>query len=192
MPLNFTLHYDDRINDIDDKVGDVAVTPGVGPIYFEPTILPGYRIPDLTASPRPLGITARRFEGYLDTDGRLKNERGGETGMRLWANDPAWNLPRFQYRVTAQLADLFGRPVDWQPFYFDAPGADLEVYLSAYMPKPGQKFGRGPGAWKIVGGDIADGELTLTNEDGTTVGPIAIPNGVTVLVDNGDGTWDVA
>ena len=192
MPLNFTLHYDDRINDIDDKVGDVATTPGVGPIYFEPTILPGYRIPDLTASPRPLGITTRVFEGYLDTDGRLKNERGGETGMRLWANDPAWNLSRFQYRVTAQLADLFGRPIDWQPFYFDAPVVDMVKYLTDYMPRPGQKFGRGPASYLQSGEFNEDGDLVLTNDDGSLVGPITPAPGVVFVIDNGDGSATIA
>ena len=83
MPLNFTLRYADRVNDIDDTTGDVAATPGVGPVYFDTTILPGYRIPDLLSSP-PTGLATRRFSGYLDTDGLLKKERGGEEGVRLW------------------------------------------------------------------------------------------------------------
>ena len=179
MPLNFTLHYDDRINDLDDKVGDVAETVVTGPMYFVPNIRPGARIPVQDALPRPLGLAMRAFEGYLDTDGRLKNEQGGETGIRLWANDPAWNLPRLQYRVLADLTDLFGNPVPWQDFYFDAPTVDIERNLAAEMPKPGQKFGRGrPGFGIAVGGIDLDeqGRLLLTREDGQDIGAVEIPD----------------
>lgn len=183
MPLNFTLRYADRVNDIDDTTGDVAATPGVGPVYFDTTILPGYRIPDLLSSP-PTGLATRRFSGYLDTDGLLKKERGGEEGVRLWANDPAWDLPRLQYRVTAQLTDIFGRSVPWETVYFDAPAEDVVRYLAAEMPKPRQKFGRGRPGYGLArnGLDINEaGQLTLTREDGSSVGAVTVPDLSTAL-----------
>ena len=121
MPLNFRLFYDDRINNVDDVTEDVAAGVVTGPMYFEPTLLPGQRIPDPDYPSRPTGLAMRTFSGFLDTDGQLKVEPGGELGVSLWANDPAWNLPRLQYRVRAELTDLYGKPVRWHSFSFDAP-----------------------------------------------------------------------
>lgn len=191
MPMCFTLHYDDRVNDIDDTSGDVAATPGVGWIYFDTTLETGVRIPVESYSPRPTGLGIRRFKGYLDTDGRLKSRPGGDTGVRLWANDPEYNLPRLQYKVSAELTDLLGRPVDFQPFYFDAPVADIEKSLVSYMPRPGQKFGRGPASYLLGGVFDDNGRLVLINDNGSRTSPIEPANGVLVFVDNGDGTWSV-
>ena len=176
MALNFTLHYDDRINDLDDKVGDVAETVVTGPMYFVPSIRPGVRIPVLDGLPRPKGLAVQAFDGFLDTDGRLKNKQGGELGVRLWANDPAWNLPRFQYRVSAELTDLFGRPVPWRDFYFDAPTADIVRNLADELPRPAQKFGRGRPGFGLDRTDVDGlGRLVLTREDDVTVGTVEMP-----------------
>lgn len=192
MPINFTVNYDDRVNDADDTSGDVAAAVVTGPMYFIPSVLPGYRIPDLHSLTRPTGLAVRAFAGYLDTDGRLRTRQGGDVGVRLWANDPDWELPRLQYQVRAELTDQLGRPVPWAAFYFDAPGADVEINLVDYMPKPGQKFGRGPGAPRIRSGSFNDdGDLVLENADGTTIDPITLPSVAVALVDNGDGTWSV-
>ncbi len=192
MPMNFRLFYDDRVNDIDDTAGEIAATATSGPVYFEPALSPGQRIPDPEYPSRPTGLAMRTFTGFLDTDGRLKATAGGELGVSLWANDPAWGLPRLQYRVRAELTDLFGNPVRWHSFSFDAPGDENDRNLIQYMPLPGQKFGRGPGAWNIVSGEFdEDGALLLTNSDGGTLDPIVLLDGALVLIENEDGSVSV-
>ena len=193
MPLSFRLFYDDRVNDVTDVSGDIDAVVVSGPMYFEPALAPGVRIPDPEYPSRPTGLAMRTFVGFLDTDGRLKSEAGGELGVSLWANDPAWNLDRLQYRVRAELTDLDGRPVRWHSFSFDAPGDDNDRNLIQYMPLPSQKFGRGPGAWNIVSGEFdEDGNLLLTNADGSTTAPIVpLDDGTLIFVDGGDGTVSV-
>ena len=191
MPLSFRLFYDDRVNDTEDTEGEVAAVAVSGPVYFEPALLPGQRIPDPEYPSRPTGLAMRTFSGFLDTDGQLKVEPGGELGVSLWANDPAWNLPRLQYRVRAELTDLYGKPVRWHSFSFDAPATTADRNLVQYMPLPGQKFGRGP-ATHITGGQFDDdGNLVLNNDDGSTTQPIVPAVGTLLLIDNGDGTVSV-
>ncbi len=179
MPLSFTVTYSDRINDTEDVSGDVAATIVTGPMYFEPCLLPGQRIPDPDYPSRPTGLAMRTFTGFLDTDGVLKTEAGGEEGVRLWANDPAWEVERLQYRVRADLTDLLGSPVRWQSFSFDAPAEDVEVLLTLELPLPGQKFGRGrPGFGLQHGGGVdinESGQLVLLREDGQEVGAVTVP-----------------
>ena len=188
MPLNFTVTYSDRINDTEDTSGDIAATVVTGPVYFEPTLLPGQRIPDPDYPTRPTGLALRTFAGFLDTDGILKAAPGGEAGVRLWANDPNWELPRLQYKVRAELTDLLGNPVRWHAFNFDAPVADIEKDLTEYMPLPGQKFGRGPASYLQGGSFNGDGDLVLANDDGSYVDPITPADGVLFILDNADGT----
>lgn len=179
MPLNFTVRYRDRVNDVDDAAGDVAETPGVGWIYFDLNTEPGARIPVRDFAPEPRGLGVRTFTGYLDTDGLLKHEPGGEEGLRLWANDPAFDVARLQYRVRAELTDLLGRPLRLAPFYFDAPTTDTTVYLALEMPRPGLKFNRGrPGFGFARDGATVneDGQLVLTREDGQPLGAVTIPD----------------
>ena len=179
MPLSFTVTYSDRINDTEDVSGDVAAAVVTGPVYFEPCLLPGQRIPDPDYPSRPTGLAMRTFTGFLDTDGLLKTEAGGEEGVRLWANDPAWSVDRLQYRVRADLTDLAGNPVRWQSFSFDAPAEDVEVLLTLELPLPGQKFGRGrPGFGLQHGGGVdinESGQLVLLREDGQEVGAVTVP-----------------
>jgi hypothetical protein len=176
MPIQFTAIYDDLVNDNTDSSGDISAVPSMGPVYFVPTLLPGYRIPALTNLPRPAGIGIRAFEGFIDTDGRLKSAPGGDIGVRLWANDPDWNLPRLQYQVRAELTDGFGIPVPWNAFYFDAPDADLNIDLGRELPPPGQKFGRGRSGFGVGGlGVTGEGQLQLSREDGLILGSVTVP-----------------
>ena len=178
MPLNFTLQYNDRINDILDSAGDVAETVVTGPMYFVPSLLPGYRIPAPGLLPKEAGLAMRGFAGYLDTDGKLKTEPGGEEGVRLWANDPNWDMPRLQYTAHAKLTDLIGNEVPWIPIPFDAPKEDVVVQLAAEMPKPRHKFGRGrPGLGLARDGATIDnqGNLVLMREDGYPLGTVTVP-----------------
>ena len=178
MPMCFTLVYSDRINDVDDVTGDTAAQVVTGPVYIEPCLLPGQRIPDPDYPSRPTGLALRTFTGYLDTDGLLKTEPGGEEGLRVWANDPNWNLPRLQYRVRAELTDLLGRPVRWHALNFDAPTEDIEVDLTLELPVPGQKFGRGRPGFGLARDGVSvngSGQMVLTREDGYNLDPVTIP-----------------
>ena len=187
MPLSFTLTYSDRINDVDDVSGDVDAQVVTGPVYIEPCLLPGQRIPDPDYPSRPTGLALRTFAGFLDTDGLLKSAAGGEEGVRLWANDPAWNLPRLQYRVRAELTDLLGRPVRWHATNFDAPTEDIEVDLTRELPLPGQKYGRGRPGFGLARGTGVDingsGQLVFVREDGEELGAVDVPD-VSDVLDN--------
>lgn len=188
MPRQFTMLHRDQANDITDTSGDVGLTGVTGPLLFVPTFKPGSRLPTSDGT-----VCPREFPAYLDTDGRLKPARGGVDGIRLWANDPEFGIERFQYHVRAPegLTDLLGHPVPWLDFYFDAPGVDGVRYLNAYVPRPGQKFGRGPGAPGLSGGSFNDSDLLLQNADGSTLTPIGVPSGIVVLINNGDGTGTI-
>lgn len=193
MPLNFTVHYDDRANDIDDVSGDIDSTALIGPVYFIPGFTPGARVPAPEYDPRSTGFAFRAFAGYIDTDGRLKNERGGTPGVRLWANDPVFELERLQYQVRADLTDSRGRRIPFTPFYFNAPDEDKVVDLARHMPRPGQSFGRGPDAWQLVGAEFDPaGDIVFINEDGSTLSPIELADDTIMVVDNGDGTLSVS
>ncbi len=179
MPLSFTLVYSDRVNDVDDTSGDIDAQVVTGPLYFTPRLLPGQRIPDPEYPTRPTGLALRTFTGFLDTDGVLKAEPGGQEGVRLWANDPNWNLPRLAYQVRAELTDLLGRPVRWHGVDFDAPTEDITVDLTLELPLPGQKFGRGRpgfGLSKDSGIDISEtNQLVFIREDGYELGAVTVP-----------------
>lgn len=173
MPLNFTLLYSDKTNDVDDSSGDVGVTPAHGPLLFEPHFELGARIPYGVDT----GLAPRVFPAYLDVDGQLKPERGGDVGIRLWANDPAFGLDRFEYQVSAPkgLSDGSNRRIPFKSFYFDAPNEDVVRYLKDEMPKPGQDFMRGRPGFGIAtnGLDInSSGELVITREDGVELPPV--------------------
>lgn len=180
-PLNFTLRYAEGTNDLTDKTGDVAVVGTNGTILFEPTVRPGFRIPTTEG-----GLTPRTFECVME-NGVLKTEAGGSADVRLWANDPSWSLARYSYRVRASLTDAEGIAVPWWPFEFDAPVIDTVKYLDEYMPRPGQKFGRGP-ASSVTGGQFGTGTLILKNNDGSATIPIDLAAGQLVFVNNGDGS----
>jgi len=172
MPMHFTLMYRDRTNDTTDTLGDVGLVGVTGPLLFETTFTPGARLRSADGTECP-----RSFPAVLDTDGRLKPIRGGDDGIRLWANDPAYGITRFQYRVIAPngLTDLNGEAVPWLPFYFDAPGEDIIRYLHDEIPKPGQKFGRGRPGFGIRDVAVSNGLMTVTTEGGIELDPVEIP-----------------
>lgn len=176
MPVQFTVVYDDLVNDITDASGDVAAIASMGLVYFVPTLLPGYRIPALANLPRPAGLGVRAFQGFLDTDGQLKTAPGGDVGIRLWANDPDWNMPRFQYHVRADLTDALGVVVAWNDFYFDAPSEDVTINLTRELPPPGQKFGRGRSGFGVAAASVTgEGKLLLAREDGKLLAELDVP-----------------
>ena len=188
--VNFTVHYDDLSNDIDDTAAEINTAAHIGPVRFTTQISPGARVPAPEYNPRPTGFGFRVFSGYLDTDGRLKNKRGGTPGVKLWANDPVFTgLPRLEYRVQAELTDALGRPVLFDGFNFDAPGPDhpqwpdVEVDLAREMPQPGQKFGRGRPGFGVRALEIDnDALLVVTRDDLAEFDPIAIPESAALTV----------
>lgn len=59
-----------------------------------------------------------------------------------------------------------------------AGGSTLPFYPAAVAPA-------------IEGGSFVGNTVVFVNEDGSSIGPISIPSGVAVFVDNGDSTWSV-
>lgn len=170
MPLQFTLKHWDRANSVTDTTGDVGSTAVTGPLLFVPTFTPGARLPSSEGTECP-----RVFPAWLDTDGRLKQIRGGTDGIRLWGNDPTYGIPRFQYHVRAPegLTDVDGETVPWHDFYFDAPAADVVRNLKDEIPKPGQKFGRGRPGLGIKDAESDGTEVVLTLDDDTEITIVA-------------------
>lgn len=165
--MNFTVTYENLTNDVDSPGGDTAAVACIGPMYFIPSIQDGGIIPALQHLPRAAGMSVRAFTAYMDIDGRLRAEAGGELGVRLWANDPDWQLERFAYQVRADLTDPLGRPIPFTPFQFDAPKEDRVVPLELEIPRPGQKFTRGRPAVDISSFRLTgDKMMVLTREDG--------------------------
>jgi hypothetical protein len=137
MPINCTLTYRHLANDTEDTSGDIGTIPAIGPVYAEAQFADGAAALGSDAT----GYTIRRFEGYLDTDGILKNKPGGTAGMRVWANDPLFNLTRLPYTVTFDLYDALGRRIALNGATFDAPSTDTTVPLANVLPVPGAMAG---------------------------------------------------
>jgi hypothetical protein len=176
--LNFTVVYDDLVNNDADVSGDVDAVAVTGPVAFIPAIRTGARIPAPNNLPRPAGLALRTFPAFLDADGQLKTEPGGVVGVRLWANDPDWNLDRLQYLVRANLTDQLGNAVPWAPFAFDAPTEDVTIDLTNEMPQPGQKFSRGRAGYGFARDGVSIdglGQLVFTREDGAELAVVPIP-----------------
>ncbi len=176
MVANFTVHWDVASNDVEDHSGDTATTPGVGPVWLIPQFRDESHVPSSVFAPRPTSYYLRAFRGWLDVDGRLKNEPGGTPGLRVWCNDPdLFDMDRLHYRVEADLTDPFGRPIGFRPFYFDAPNEDSIVYLALEMPQPGQRYTRGRPGFGLVDLDVVGlGELVFIVTDGTELGPVPL------------------
>jgi hypothetical protein len=152
MPLNFTVLWDDGTNDQDGTNGDIAEQAVTGEVRFEPLFSSGSRVLAPQYSPRPKSFHMRTFFGYMDTDGRLKNQRGGTVGARLWANDPEFGLESLPYKVSASLTDAIGRTIPFTPFIFEAPDEDTEVNLTTVIPVPhaqGVGLTRGPRGYTV-------------------------------------------
>lgn len=97
----------------------------------------------------------------------------------------------FQYRF--QLEKPVGN--QWQAlthFWFDAAIDGATVDLADVVPVAGTNRWRGPAANVVSGYFDGDGDLVLVNVDGSyTSGIGPIPDGASVWVDLGDGTWEV-
>lgn len=113
--------------------------------------------------------------------------------VRLLANSDLLNLDsNLYYRVSFSDVVFNGGPGYIAPFTFQAPAVDMELNLIEVMPGPGQPFGAGVNAPMLSAAYFdGNGDLVFVNADGSLLTPIDIPAGVTVFVDNGDGTWSV-
>jgi hypothetical protein len=172
MPINCTLTYEHVVNDTEDENGDIGTLPAIGPVYARAKFRDGAAALGSDGK----GYSIRVFEGYLDTDGVLKNKPGGTPGMRVWANDPVLNLTRLPYEIIFDLADPLGRPVKVNGTTFDAPSTDVEVPLANVLPVPsaaGQGIARGPDGLPVDDVQLEDGEL-VSYVQGEEVGRVDI------------------
>lgn len=186
--INFTVTYDQLIAQADgaDDNTDLDIVGLVGDVHFDPMLSSERPILAPAYTPRPAGFKLTRVTGYLDSDGRLRASRGGALGVRLWANDPVFNLDNLAYRVIFDLTTPMGQAVRLDGGFFSAPRDDRTLNLASELQSAGS-FG-GP---RIAGGSFVDSTVIFENSDASFVEAIEIPNGTLVFVDNGDGTWSV-
>lgn len=176
MPINFTIHYDHFASDINDDSGDIGVVPLVGHVRFVPKMRVGTAAIATGALPRPAGFTVREFSGYLDVDGRLKNKRGGTPGVRLWANDPIFELARLPYTVIFDLRDPIGNQVKVDPISIpSAPSTDVTLNLTDFTAGPNITAVAIP---RVVTYEINDEGYLVFYVNGVAAGPpIPLPEG---------------
>lgn len=155
MPINFTVNYDQLTNEDDSANSweDNEATPLIGPVVFTPQFRDERPLLAPNASPRPAGFIVREFTGYIDTDGRLKNKRGGSIGTRLWARDPDFRIDHLWYKVEFSLATPIGKVVTVTGGYFEAPTTDTPVNLVSVLQQTGSP---GIGITQGLGGDPVD------------------------------------
>lgn len=149
--INFTVAGGVYASDTTDTTGNVGTVPLMGTVRFIPEMPlygPAALAPEYVP---PAAIVPREFTGVIDTDGVLKNVRGGTAGVRLWSNDPILRLETLVYRVVLDMTDLLGNPVDVQGGTFYAPTYDTVMYLTSLIGIPGVKGVNGRDRW-IDGG----------------------------------------
>ena len=191
MSINFTVNYDLLASQTDsaDAGTDSDLVALIGTVVFTPLFADNRAVLAPTRSPRPAGLKLQPISGYLDSDGRLKASPGGVVGVRLPARDPIMDLDSLFYRVDCNVRTAAGEPVKVDPGFFEAPIADITVQLADAMVSTLAAAAAAP---KLVGGVFdEDGDVVFENADGSTLEPIAIPEGYLVFVDNQDSTWSV-
>lgn len=188
--INFTVEYDllAAVTDTDGSGSDADIVPLTGPVTFSPVFRDNRAALASEYSPRAAGLKLLPISGYLDSDGRLKDRPAGTVGVRLPADDPVLGLSELVYQVSWDVHTTEGQPVKVDTGYFTAPSTDSTVNLADVLESSASAAF---GASRIVSGTFGDGTVTFTNADGTTIGPITIPEGVLVFTDNGDSTWSV-
>lgn len=140
--INFTVTYDLLTNESLPTSGeDVGTEALVGYVHFTPQFTDSHAILAQDYSPRPAGLRPRTFTGYLDSDGRLRSERGADDiGVRLWANDPVLELSKLVYKVEFDLTTPMGEKVRVDGGYFEAPSTDTTVNLTNVLTTTGTKI----------------------------------------------------
>ena len=137
--INFTVNYDLFASQTDssDSGVDADIVALIGTVTFTPLTTDNRPVLAPTYSPRPAGFKLLPFTGYLDIDGRLKSERSGSTGVRLWANDPVLKLNSLNYKVEFDLRTPLGQRVKIDPGYFTAPSTDVSIQLAEVLQSTG-------------------------------------------------------
>lgn len=191
--VNFTVTFDALASEPDSADTDIEADTIslIGEARFTPQFADDRFVLAPDYSPRPAGFKPRTFVGYIDTDGRLKASSGGPVGVRLWANDPVFDLggDPLIYKVDFDLRTPLGEPVPVESGYFTAPTDDSVVNLADVLQS---SLALAAGAPGITGGYFDEaGDVVFENADGSFVAPIDIPAGTLVFVDNGDSTWSV-
>lgn len=136
--------------------------------------------------------------GAIESDGSITHATMTAGGVLTPDTDPiilvasnGLSVVDFQYRF--QLEQPVGNR--WQAlthFWFDAPLDGVTLDLADVVPVAGTDRWRGPAANVVSGYFDGDDNLVLVNLDGSYTTPIGpIPDGASVWVDNGDGTWSV-
>ena len=150
--INFTVSGGLYGSDVYDVIGDVRRTPLTGKVKFAPEF-PLKRPAALAPSHNPpAALVPREFDYVIDVDGLLKPSRGSSAdGVRLWANDPVFRLYSLVYRISFDVTDLAGNPVEVQGGTFYAPTTDKVMYLTSLLGIPGVKGVNGLDRW-IDGG----------------------------------------
>lgn len=136
---NFTVNFDLFASQTDssDSGIDADIVPLIGTVTFTPLTTDNRPVLAPTYSPRPAGFKLLPFTGYLDIDGRLKSERSGANGVRLWANDPVLKLNSLNYKVEFDLRTPVGQKVKVDPGYFTAPNTDVSIQLAEVLQATG-------------------------------------------------------
>jgi hypothetical protein len=137
--INFTVNYDLFASQTDssDSGIDADIVPLIGTVKFSPLTTDNRPVLAPTYSPRPAGFKLQAFTGYVDVDGRLKSERSGAIGVRLWANDPVLKLNSLNYKVEFDLRTPLGERVKVDPGYFTAPSTDIVMQLAEVLQATG-------------------------------------------------------
>lgn len=184
--INFTAKLDlfASQNDSSDGGVDVDIVPMVGSVVFTPLFDTEGAVMAADYLPNAAGFKLLPISGWVDSDGSLKDNPGGNVGVRLLANDPVFELDSLTYRVDFNLHTPAGRPVSVDSGYFFAPVEDVVVNLAEVLQTVASY-----GSPRIISGSFADGAVSFVNADYSVVSPIEIPNGTLVFVDNGDSTW---
>lgn len=183
--INFTVNADALASDADDHDGDTAAVPLTGTATFtplfadnRPALAPGY-------SPRPALFHIRQFDGIFDSTGRLRSEHGGDIGVRLWANDPVFNLGELWYRVDIEVTTLIGEPVALRGGAFRAPSTDVVINLADVLQQTGSS-GAGITRGDSVDGVRFDNGQLIFSVGQTDLDPVSL--GDAVITDSGGGT----
>jgi lysophospholipase L1-like esterase len=137
--INFTVNYDLFGSETDsaDAGADADIVALIGDVTFTPVTSDDKPVQAPGYAPRPAGFKLRKFVGYLDSDGRLKSSRNGAVGVRLWANDPVFDLDQLTYRVDFDLRTPIGDKVSVDGGYFVAPSTDGTINLANVLTSTG-------------------------------------------------------
>jgi hypothetical protein len=188
QPDCFTLTYELGTNDPDliPAGPDPDLVPLTGPVRVEPQ--PRDRKPIQTPAG---GLRPRSFQGYLDSDGVLKDRAGGTPGMRVWLNDPAWEIAEYWYAVKFDVATGMGETVAIDGGFFEAPTTDIVIPLQQVLASTGSSIvatGRQLGLYvgDIIGAGAA-GRAVLTSSTAaaarTAIGATAVGANVFTATD---------